>query len=74
MKLADLTLDAGKAAWMVYLDIYILDADGSLLDAALLAALASLASLQLPPVSIREDGQVELAGSVAHAHAMHCTD
>ncbi|TYK02487.1 exosome complex component RRP43 isoform X1 [Cucumis melo var. makuwa] len=39
--LRELSLVKGKAAWMAYLDIYCLDADGSLFDAALLSAAAA---------------------------------
>lgn len=48
----------GKAAWLAYLDIYILDADGSLLDVSLLAAVAALQSLQLPRVAVNDEGAV----------------
>ncbi|RVW16469.1 Exosome complex component RRP43 [Vitis vinifera] len=41
INLKELSLVSGKAAWMAYLDIYCLDADGSLFDAALLAAVAA---------------------------------
>ncbi|CAI0385967.1 unnamed protein product [Linum tenue] len=39
--LKELALVSGKAAWMAYLDIYCLDADGALFDAALLSAVAA---------------------------------
>nr|POF08826.1 exosome complex component rrp43 [Quercus suber] len=41
INLKDLSLVSGKAAWMAYLDIYYLDADGALFDAALLSAVAA---------------------------------
>ncbi|XP_059435203.1 uncharacterized protein LOC132168132 [Corylus avellana] len=56
--LKELSLVSGKAAWMVYLDIYCLDADGALFDAALLSAVAALSYLQIPAVSLNEDGRV----------------
>ncbi|PNY11536.1 exosome complex component rrp43-like protein [Trifolium pratense] len=40
--LKELSLVSGKAAWMAYLDIYCLDADGALFDTALLSAVAAL--------------------------------
>lgn len=53
----------GKAAWLAYLDIYILDADGSLFDVSLLAAVAALQSLRLPRVAVNDEGTVvPLAG------------
>lgn len=58
LNLEDLCIDPGRAAWCVYLDIYLLDAAGSLVDAALLAAIACLANMQLPPVTINDQGKV----------------
>ena len=40
------------AAWKLLLDVYILDADGALLDACLLAAAAVLQCLRLPPAQV----------------------
>lgn len=54
----ELCLLKGKAAWMAYLDIYCLDADGALFDAALLAAVAAFSHLQIPVVSMSEEGRV----------------
>ncbi|MCO5577162.1 hypothetical protein L7F22_030986 [Adiantum nelumboides] len=56
--LRDLSIAPGKAAWMAYLDVYCLDADGSLLDAALLASTAALADLKLPEIAVTDDGKV----------------
>ncbi|KAI3526061.1 hypothetical protein L1887_05233 [Cichorium endivia] len=56
--LKELSLVSGKAAWMAYLDIYCLDADGSLFDAALLAAAAAFSHLQIPVVSLNDDGRI----------------
>ncbi|ONK58767.1 uncharacterized protein A4U43_C09F16440 [Asparagus officinalis] len=56
--LKELSLINGKAAWMAYLDIYCLNADGSLFDAALLSAIAAFSNLQIPLVSVNEDGRV----------------
>ncbi|XP_077240622.1 3'-5'-exoribonuclease family protein [Tasmannia lanceolata] len=58
VNLKELSLVSGKAAWMAYLDIYCLDADGSLFDAALLSAVAALSHLQIPLVSLNDDGRV----------------
>ncbi|KAG6771281.1 hypothetical protein POTOM_022629 [Populus tomentosa] len=41
INLKELSLVSGKAAWMAYLDIYCLDADGALFDAALLSAVGA---------------------------------
>ncbi|KAI3667386.1 hypothetical protein L6452_42442 [Arctium lappa] len=56
--LKQLSLVSGKAAWMAYLDIYCLDADGALFDAALLAAAAAFSHLQIPVVSLNDDGRI----------------
>ncbi len=56
--LEDLCIDPGRAAWCIYLDIYILDAAGALLDTALLAAIACLANMRLPPVTVNDQGNV----------------
>lgn len=44
--------------WAVFLDIYVLDADGALLDVCLLAAVAALLGLHLPHVEINDQGKV----------------
>ena len=56
--LRGLAIARGRAAWVAYLDLYVLDADGGLYDAALLAALAALSALRLPHVVVDEDGKV----------------
>ena len=58
--LGSLAIARGRAAWVAYLDLYVLDADGALYDAALLAALAALSALRLPHVDVDEDGKVGL--------------
>ncbi|XP_057781610.1 uncharacterized protein LOC130999926 [Salvia miltiorrhiza] len=58
--LKELCLVSGKAAWMAYLDIYCLDADGALFDAALLSAVAAFSHLQIPIVSLNDDGRIVL--------------
>ncbi|CAI9099935.1 OLC1v1036833C1 [Oldenlandia corymbosa var. corymbosa] len=60
INLKDLSLVSGKAAWMAYLDIYCLDADGSLFDAALLSAVAAFSHLQIPVVSLSDEGRIVL--------------
>lgn len=58
INLKELSLVGGKAAWMAYLDIYCLDADGALFDTALLSAVAAFSHLQIPAVSLNDDGRV----------------
>ncbi|KAH7427176.1 hypothetical protein KP509_10G033100 [Ceratopteris richardii] len=66
--LRELNIAPGKAAWMAYLDVYCLDSDGSLLDAALLATAAALADLKLPEVAVTDDGKVLPASSDVQEH------
>ena len=56
--LKELCLVGGKAAWMAYLDIYCLDADGALFDTALLSAVATFSHLNIPVVSLNDDGRI----------------
>ncbi|KAL0644301.1 hypothetical protein Bca4012_042591 [Brassica carinata] len=63
--LKELCLVSGKAAWMGYLvstpppsDIYCLDADGALFDAALLSAVAAFSNLQIPVVALNDNGRI----------------
>ncbi|KAF2289404.1 hypothetical protein GH714_035977 [Hevea brasiliensis] len=58
INLKELSLVSGKAAWMAYLDIYCLDADGALFDAALLSAVAAFSHLQIPIVFLNDDGKI----------------
>ena len=44
----------------IYLELYVLDAAGSLLDAALLAAVAALSDLKLPQAAVNDSGNVML--------------
>ncbi|KAK3444095.1 hypothetical protein EUGRSUZ_A00069 [Eucalyptus grandis] len=56
--LKELFLIKGEAAWMVYLDIYSLDADGALFDAALLSAVAAFSHVRIPGVSLNDEGRM----------------
>ncbi|KAK6232186.1 Exoribonuclease [Theobroma cacao] len=60
ISLKELCLVSGKAAWMAYLDIYCLDADGALFDTALLSAVAAFSHLEIPVVSLNDDGKIVL--------------
>ncbi|HDI02069.1 MAG TPA: exosome complex protein Rrp42, partial [Ignisphaera sp.] len=43
-----LAIIPGRKVWIVWLDIYVLDHDGNLLDASMIAAMAALASAKIP--------------------------
>ncbi len=55
-----LQLKEGQA-WKLFLDIYVLDADGCIFDVCLLAAVAALLALKLPKAEVDEDGKVSTA-------------
>ena len=57
-----LVLKEGQA-WKLFLDIYVLDADGAIFDVCLLAALAALLALKLPSAEINEDSKVRISAS-----------
>lgn len=46
-----LCLAEGKLAWVLYIDVHVMNNDGNLTDASMLAALASLKHLRLPQMS-----------------------
>jgi exosome complex component RRP43 len=54
-----LCISSGQAVWVLYLDVYILNACGSLLDGCLLAAVAALRNTNLPAVHLTDEGNVE---------------
>ncbi|KXZ47061.1 hypothetical protein GPECTOR_38g298 [Gonium pectorale] len=56
VQLKSLCIAEGKAAWRATLDVYVLDADGCVLDAALLAALAALRNTRIPAVRNTREG------------------
>ncbi|PUZ44363.1 hypothetical protein GQ55_8G083700 [Panicum hallii var. hallii] len=62
LNLKELCLISGKASWLAYLDIYCLNADGSLFDAALISAVAAFTHLEIPLVSVGDDGRVFTVG------------
>ncbi len=55
MKGSKLCVVPGKMVWILFVDIYILDDGGNLIDASALAAMAALANTKLKKVSIDEE-------------------
>ncbi|RLG85465.1 MAG: exosome complex component Rrp42 [Thermoprotei archaeon] len=54
-----LAIIPGKKVWIVWLDIYVLDHDGNLIDASMLASMAALLSTRVPTVAVdKESGEV----------------
>ncbi len=51
-----LVLEPGKTVWRVYVDIYVLNHDGNLFDASMLASMAALMVTRVPGVVKTEEG------------------
>jgi exosome complex component RRP42 len=60
--LKKLSIIPGEKVWVVWVDIYVLDHDGNLFDASMLATMAALLDAKIPQHEIREDGTVEIIG------------
>jgi exosome complex component RRP42 len=56
---AKLCIEAGKKVFVVFVDIYVLNHDGNLIDAAALAAVSALANTKMPNYEV-EDGEVKI--------------
>ncbi len=53
-----LVLEPGKHVWRVFIDIYVLDHDGNLYDASMLASMAALMVTRIPAPVKTEEGYV----------------
>eukprot|EP01024_Parvocaulis_polyphysoides_P068222 TRINITY_DN8280_c0_g3_i1.p1 TRINITY_DN8280_c0_g3~~TRINITY_DN8280_c0_g3_i1.p1 ORF type:complete len:384 (+),score=12.09 TRINITY_DN8280_c0_g3_i1:363-1514(+) len=60
LDLTQLCIDISYAAWDLILDAYVIDNDGSVFDAALLACVAAIKTLKIPQVNFHGAGQIEL--------------
>jgi exosome complex component RRP42 len=56
---AKLCIEAGKKVFVVFVDVYVLNHDGNLIDAAALAAVSALANTKMPNYEV-EDGEVKI--------------
>ncbi len=56
--LKELAIIQGEKVWTVWVDIYVLDHDGNLMDASSIAALAALMTTKVPKVEVSKDGVV----------------
>jgi exosome complex component RRP42 len=54
-----LVIEAGKKVFVVFVDVYVLNHDGNLIDASALAAVAALLNTKMPNYEI-EDGEVKI--------------
>ncbi|MEB3765704.1 MAG: exosome complex protein Rrp42 [Desulfurococcales archaeon] len=55
-----LVLIPGEKVWVVFVDLYILDHDGNLFDASMLAAMAALLNTRLPEYEELETGEIQV--------------
>ncbi len=62
LDMSQLVLIPGEKVWVIWVDIYVLDHDGNLFDAAMLASMAALLNAKIPEHEVREDGTVEITG------------
>jgi exosome complex component RRP42 len=56
---AKLVIEAGKKVFVVFVDVYVLNHDGNLIDASALAAVAALLNTKMPNYEI-EEGEVKI--------------
>jgi len=54
-----LCIEAGKKVFVVFVDVYVLNADGNLIDASALASMAALMNTKMPNYEIK-DGELKL--------------
>lgn len=57
LDLSQLCIVPGRHCWLLHVDVLILDEDGNLLDAIVLASRAALARCRLPGVAVEEGGE-----------------
>ncbi|ETI31078.1 hypothetical protein, variant [Phytophthora nicotianae CJ01A1] len=73
VEMESLSIVKGQSAWKLMVDVYCVDHDGNVLDAALTSIIAALKTLKLPATSVNEaDNVVSIAPGELPAIAMHC--
>lgn len=73
--LKQLCIIKGKHCWALFVDVLILESDGNILDAAVLASRAALTVTKLPGVSVEEDAEtesLELSDDPKDSQALNC--
>ncbi len=58
--LESLVIREGEKVWIVWVDLYVIDHDGNLFDASMLAAMAALRTAKLPDYEEYETGEIEV--------------
>ena len=56
--LESLVIRVGEKAWNLWVDVYVLDHDGNLFDASMLATMAALATTRIPDYEETETGEI----------------
>lgn len=69
--LSKLCIVPGKLVWIIFIDMYVLNYDGSLFDAATLGAIASLATTKLPKVELKDDDGYEILDETNELPIVH---
>jgi len=64
--LSKLVLIPGKKVWVVWIDIYVLDHDGNLVDASSIATLAALMTAKVPKAVINEEEEEIIVDKTSH--------
>lgn len=60
IKLEELCLIPGKRVLVVFIDIYVLDYDGNLIDSSALGSLAALLNSRIPKYKVKRDEKIEV--------------
>jgi len=55
LSLSDLCIEPGKVAWVLYIDIYCLNYDGNIFDAASIAMITALFNVRLPKATFEDN-------------------
>ncbi|NAZ27220.1 MAG: exosome complex protein Rrp42 [Thermogladius sp.] len=56
IELSKLIVQPGRLAWVIYDDVYVIDHDGNILDAGMIASMIALAVTKLPKLDISSEG------------------
>jgi len=72
LDLEKLVLIPGKLVYVLFVDIYVLNHDGNLVDASEYATIAALANTKLPVVEISEDGEAKATGEFKPLKIQDC--
>ena len=63
IELDKLAIIPGKRVWTVFVDIYVIDHDGNLVDASSLGTIAALKTAKIPKAKVEGDDRIELSDS-----------